>query len=97
MDCFKINTLEMKESLARLGMRECLNHGVLRSLGLIEVKNSETVLIKCSIVIQSNSIYKLTGNKLDKITTSEKLTDELNNILKQSPKFNKREDYWLSD
>ena len=97
MDCFKINNLDMRESLARLGMRECLNHGVLRSLGLIELKNSETVLLKCSIVIQNNSIYKLTGSKLDKIKTSEKLTDELNNILKQSPKFNKREDYWLSD
>jgi len=96
-ECFKLKDINMNESSARLGMRECLNHGVLRNLGLVELKNSETVLLKCTIAIQSNSIYKLTGDKLDDIKTSDILTDELNNILKQSIKFNKRDDYWLSD
>jgi hypothetical protein len=96
-DCFKLSDIDMTESLARLGARECLNHGVLRCLRLVNVKNSDTVLLKCSIAVQSNSIYKLTGDKLDNIQTSDKLTEELNNILKQSSKFNKRDDYWLSD
>ena len=97
MNCFKVTNLDMNENVARLGMKECLNHGVLRSLGLIELKNCETVLLKCSIVIQNNSVYKLTGKKLVNTDPCMILTDELNNILKQPLKFDKRDDFWLSD
>jgi methionine aminopeptidase len=92
-ECFKLSDINMNEASAKLGMRECLNHGVLRSLGLIELKNSETVLLKCSFIVQDNSIYKLTGEKIKDPETCDFLTTELNNILKENIKFSKRLDY----
>lgn len=92
-ECFKLSDVGMKEGFAKLGARECLTHGVLRSLGIVECRKADTVLVKCSIVIQDNSVYKLTGPKLVEVKEHEKLTDKLNNILKESPKFNKRASY----
>ncbi len=92
-ECFKLSDTGMGEGCVKLGARECLTHGVLRNLGLVECRKAETVLLKCSIVVQDNSVYKLTGPKLVEIQEHEKLTEKLNNILKESPKFNKRASY----
>ena len=92
-ECFKLSDVGMREGFAKLGAKECLTHGVLRSLGLVECKKADTVLIKCSIVIQENSVYKLTGTKLVDIKEHDKLNEKLNNILKESIKFNKRKNY----
>ena len=83
----------MNEAKVKLGLKECLNHGVIRNLGLIELDNSIVVQLKCTIILQNNTVYKLTGGKLVKLP-NEKLTNELNNILKQSQKFDKRINYW---
>lgn len=91
--CFKINELEMPESRARLSLSECLNHSIIRGFGVVEQSNSEIVLLKCSIAVQSNNIYKLTGDKFNELEVSEKLDNELNNILKYPKQFDKRDDY----
>ena len=92
-ECFKLSDLGMSDGSVKLGSKECLTHGVIRSLGLVECRKAETVILKCSIVVQDNSVYKLTGPKLDEIHEHCKLTENLNNILKESPKFNKRARY----
>ena len=91
--CWKISNLELQESKVRLGLKECLQHGVIRHLGIIEQSKSDILLLKCSIIINDNSVYKLTGNKYKKLNQHEKLGNELNDILKQSKQFNKRSDY----
>lgn len=96
MDCFKLTDINISQGSARLGLRECLNHGVLRSLGLIELKNSDIILLKCSIVIQENSVYKLTGPKLKDLTECSCLSEELNELITQNTRFDKRTNY-LSD
>ena len=90
---FKLSDIDMGEGKVKLGARECLTHGVLRNLGIVECRKADTVLLKCSVVIQDNSVYKLTGPKIVETHEHEKLTDKLNNILKQSVKFNKRASY----
>lgn len=92
-DCFKLSDLGMSEGIAKLASKECLSKGVIRSLGLIECRKAETVLVKCTIIIQENSVYKVTGPKLNEINEHEKLSDNLNKLLSQSPKFNKRASY----
>lgn len=92
-EIFKLSNINMSESRIKLGLKECLDHGVIRGLGLIELNNCETVQLKCTVIIQNNTVYKLTGNKISKLTHA-KLTPELNKILKQSFRFDNRESYW---
>lgn len=92
--CWKISNLDIDESKARIGLRECLQHGVIRSLGLVEQQsNSEIFLLKCSIAMNDNSVYKLTGDKYTSISTHDKLDENLNGILQQPKQFNKRSNY----
>ena len=83
----------MSKVHAKIGLKECLARGVIRSLGLTECRNNDVVILKCSIVIQNNSVYKLTGPKISETNTHPKLNEDLNNILLNSNKFNKRNDY----
>lgn len=91
--CWKISNLDMQESKVRIGLKECLQHGVIRSLGIVEQSKGEILLLKCSIAINDNSVYKLTGDRYETIKTHEKLDDQQNKILKQPKQFNKRSDY----
>lgn len=90
---WKLNNINMSETRARLGLRECLDKKVIRGLGLAYQKNSNIVLMKCSIAIQENSIYKLTGRKYTLIKPHEKLSEEHNKILESNKKFDKRDEY----
>jgi len=90
---WKLNDINMGEAAKNLGLRECLEKRVIRGLGLAYQKNSNIVLMKCSIAIQENSVYKLTGRKYDSIESHENLTDELNKILISNKKFDKRDEY----
>jgi len=92
-ECFKISNVNMSKVHAKIGLKECLARGVIRSLGLTECRNNDVVILKCSIVIQNNSVYKLTGPKISETNTHPKLNEDLNNILLNSNKFNKRNDY----
>ena len=91
--CWKIPNLDIEESKARIGLRECLQHGVIRSLGIVEQSKGDIFLLKCTIAMNDNSVYKLTGDKYTSINTHEKLDDDLNKILQQPKQFNKRSDY----
>ena len=62
--CWKISNLEIPESRARLALRECTDHGLIRGFGITELSKANIVLMKCTIIIHENSVYKLTGNKL---------------------------------
>jgi methionine aminopeptidase len=87
---FTLSDLNMQESKAKLGMRECTNQVVLRSLGLI-VKKDPVFRIKCSIYIMKNNVYILSGkfNTLEIIDDIE--TDlEFLKVFNQDSKFNKR-------
>ena len=88
---FAIDNLNLAESKAKLGMKECLNHQVIRNFGLIEKKNADVIRLKCSVAIQENSVYILTGknNILQKIDDIETNKDFLK-IFNKNPKFNKR-------
>lgn len=88
--CWRLSDINISESRARLGLKECLDKKVIRGLGLAYQKNSNIVLMKCSIAIQQNSVYKLTGVKYSSIDSHEKLSDELNMILKSNKRFDKR-------
>ena len=90
---WKLNNINMSETRARLGLRECLDKKVIRGLGLAYQKNSNIVLMKCSIAIQENSVYKLTGRKYTSIESHEKLSEELNKILVSNKRFDKRDEY----
>lgn len=92
-DCFKLSNIDMPVGQARLGLRECLDKKVVRSLGIPSQKNSDIILLKCSIAIQENSVYKLTGRKHLSFEQDENLNDELNNILTQDKRFDKRAEY----
>lgn len=91
--CWKISNVDLEESKVRIGLRECLQHGVIRSLGIVEQNKSDIIILKCSIAINDNSVYKLTGDKYNKIITHPILDEECNNILSQPKQFNKRSDY----
>lgn len=91
--CWKISNLDIEESKARIGLRECLQHGVIRSLGIVEQSKGDIMVLKCTIAMNDNSVYKLTGDKYNTISTHEKLDDEFNKILQQPKQFNKRSDY----
>jgi len=91
--CWKLENIDMSEARAKIGLKECLQHGVIRRLGIVEQKDSEIVLMKCSIAIQNNSVYKLTGQKYKYVKSHDKLDDELNKILTSSKKFDKRDNY----
>ena len=56
----------------------------------MEGSSEEIVYLKCTIIIQNNTVYKLTGSKC-KFQSSELLSDELNNIITSSSKFDKKE------
>ena len=88
---FSLDNLNISESRARLGMKECHNHHIFRSLGLIEKKDTSVIRIKCSVIIQDNSVYVLTGksNIIDKIEELEK-DKEILKIFNKNPKFSKR-------
>ena len=40
----------MPESKVRLSLKECIKHGVIRGLGIIENSKSDIILLKCSII-----------------------------------------------
>ena len=56
----------------------------------MEGSSEEIVYLKCTIIIQNNTVYKLTGTKC-KFQSSELLSDELNKIITSSSKFDKKE------
>ncbi len=90
-EIFKINSIDMGETRTKMGIKECLEKKVLRNLPIIEAKTDEIVYLKCTLVVQNNSIYKLTGPKYN-FQTHDKLSEELNKIIIKSSKFDKRED-----
>ena len=83
----------MSEARSRIGLKECLDKKVVRALGLAYQKDSSIVLMKCSIAIQDNSVYKLTGRKYNSIKTHEKLSEDINRILELDKRFDKREEF----
>lgn len=87
---FSLSNLNMQESKAKLGLRECTNQVVIRSLGLI-VKKEPVFRIKCSIYIMKNNVYILSG-KSNILETIDNLEDnsEFLKIFNQDNKFNKR-------
>ena len=68
----------------------CLDSGVIRGLGIANQNDSNIVLMKCSIIIQDNSVYKLTGRKYKTVSPYDKLSEELNKILNYPKQFDKR-------
>ena len=89
-ECFKISNVEMDETKAKMGLKECLEKKVLRVLPVIEARTDRVVYLKCTVIVQNNSVYKLTGPKYN-FQTHERLSDELNKIITKSAKFDKRE------
>lgn len=87
---FKLDKIDMSDTRKKFGLKECLEKDVLRSLGIMEGSSEEIVYLKCTIIIQNNTVYKLTGSKC-KFQSSELLSDELNNIITSSSKFDKKE------
>ena len=87
---FTLSDLDISESKSKLGMRECTSHQVIRSLGLIS-KKEPVFRLKCSVYIQKNSVYLLTGksNIISNIDDFEK-DNEILKIFNQDTKFNKR-------
>jgi hypothetical protein len=79
----------------KFGMKECIENKLVRRLDLIELKEGECVMLKCSVVIQDNSVFKLTGFKMTNMEKDDNLSEELNDIIIQSNKFVKRESYML--
>ena len=80
----------MDKNKARLGMKECNTHQVIRSLGLI-TKKDPVFRIKGSVYILPNNVYVLSGksniiSNIDSIETNS----EFIKIFNQDPKFNKR-------
>ena len=89
---FKINDIEdMTESQIKLGINECQRHHIIRELGIIESKTNDVIRLKCTIAVQENSVYVLTGKENISFKPSENLSNELVKILKQPSKFSKRE------
>ena len=87
---WRVNQINMQETRAKLGLKECLEHHTIRGLGIAEKKTSPIIRLKCSIVVQKNNIYRLTGKKYDVDLLDERLTDEFRDILKLPMNFNKR-------
>lgn len=87
---FTLGDLNMPESKAKLGIKECTNQVVIRSLGLI-TKKDPVFRIKCSVYILKNNVYILSGkfNTLEKIDDIES-NQEFLKIFNQDSKFNKR-------
>ena len=50
---------------------------------MIELKEGECVMLKCSVVIQDNSVFKLTGFKMTNMEKDDNLSEELNDIIIQ--------------
>ena len=92
---FKISDIDMNLNNVRFGMKECIDNKLIRRLDLIELKEGECVMLKCSVVIQDNSVFKLTGFKMTNMEKDDNLSEELNDIIIQSNKFVKRENYML--
>lgn len=87
---FTLADLNMQESKAKLGIKECTNQVVIRSLGLV-TKKDPVFRIRCSVYILKNNVYILSG----KFNTLEKIDDIENNseflkVFNQDSKFNKR-------
>jgi methionine aminopeptidase len=92
---FKLSDIDMSLNNIRFGMKECIKNKLVRRLDLIELKEGECVMLKCSVVIQDNSVFKLTGFKMINMEKDDDLSEELNDIIIQSNKFVKRENYML--
>ena len=87
---FKINNIDMGETRTKMGIKECLEKKLLRNLPIIEAEVDEIVYLKCTLIVQNNNIYKLTGPKYY-FQKHEKLSNELNSIITKSSKFDKRD------
>lgn len=87
---WRLDDVNMSEAKKKIGLKECLDHGVIRGLGIAEQNDSNIVMMKCSILIQENSVYKLTGRKYKSAKQHEKLDNKLNNILRMPKQFDKR-------
>lgn len=87
---WKLDQTNLQETRAKLGLKECLEHHVIRGLGIAEKKNTQIIRLKCSIVIQKNNIYRLTGKKYDVDLLDVRLTNEFRDILNLPVNFNKR-------
>ena len=92
---FKLSDIDMPLNNIKFGMKECIDNKLVRRLDLIELKEGECVMLKCSVVIQDNSVFKLTGFKMTNMEKDDNLSEELNDIIIQSNKFVKRESYML--
>ena len=84
---FKINDLSLDASKAKLGLRECIDKGVIRSLGIVEC-NMNVVILKCTIIVQKNSVYIL-GEDYD--MEGIELSGNLERIKNLDKKFIRRE------
>ena len=87
---WRIDDIDIPEGKKRLGLKMCLDSGVIRGLGIANQTDSNIVLMKCSVIIQDNSIYKLTGRKYKTFGPYDKLSEELNKILNYPKQFDKR-------
>lgn len=84
---FKVGDLSLDSSKARLGLKECVDKGVIRSLGMVEC-NMDVVILKCTVIVQRNSVYILGDDyEIDEV----KLSDNLERIKNLDKKFIKRE------
>lgn len=84
---FNLEDLPMELVKAKMGASECVSKGVLRNLGVVET-NDEVVILKCTIIVQRNSVYILDDEyELDEV----ELSDELKKISLLNKRFNMRE------
>ena len=83
---FKLEDLSIDLTKAKIGIRECLDKGVIRKLGIVEL-NDEVVILKTTIIIQRNSVYNL-GLEINPIDV--KLSDEFQIINSYDKKFDLR-------
>ena len=84
---FNLEDIPMELTGAKIGARECTSKGVLRNLGVVEL-DSEIVILKCTVIVQRNSVYVL-DKELD--IKTENFSNELKELSSLPKKFDLRE------
>ena len=84
---FKLDQISMPLTRIKIGLKECLKHGVIRNLGLIK-NNGNVVRLKWSIIVRKSGPYLLT-NKIN-LNNNVNLNDKLNKLIETPIKFNDR-------
>ena len=88
---WSINQLDMPLARIKLGLKECLDHDVIRSLGIIENKGN-IVRLKWSVCVRENGPYVLTSPyNIDELNYENiSLNPELESLSEIQIKFDNR-------